>query len=252
MLGLPLSGHVPMTVSPAEASDAGQASLEHTETLFEGTFAVERTGKDRNAEIARWRETEASALFARFVRNGTMVDPTLIAQEDVVRLIETGKPQALARYIAAWARQEAEKNLAGMRPQAQMVLADLKPRLRELRLVTGLLNRAGVKLLTGTDLSFFAVPGFSLHDELALLVESGLSAVDALRAATVNAAALFPSEASGSIAPGKKADLVLLDASPLVDIRNTTHINTVVLRGKVLNRRSLDLLLSEAASGSPR
>ena len=76
---LPFTGHVPMTVTPAEASDAGQATIEHTETLFEGTFTAERAGKDLPAEIAKWRSTDASALFARFVKNGTFVDPTLIA-----------------------------------------------------------------------------------------------------------------------------------------------------------------------------
>jgi imidazolonepropionase-like amidohydrolase len=247
MLGLPFSGHVPITVSPDEASDAGQASLEHTETLFEGTFAAARAGKDVTAEIARWRETEASALFARFTANGTLVDPTLIAQEDIVRLLETQTPDTRSRYIAASARKEADKTLADVRPNAEKVLLDLKPRLRELRAVTGLMNRAGVKLLAGTDLSFFAAPGFSLHDELALLVESGLTATDALRAATVNPAGMFPSEEGGSIAPGKRADLVLLDANPLEDIRNAERIAAVVLRGRFLNRRDLDLLLRESA-----
>jgi len=110
-IGLPFTGHVPMTVSPGEASDAGQASIEHTETLFEGTFATDHAGKDQAGEIARWRTTEANALFEKFVQNGTFVDPTLIAQEYVVRLLETGKPDPRARYIAASARQEADKML---------------------------------------------------------------------------------------------------------------------------------------------
>ena len=91
-LTLPFIGHVPTTVSPGEASDAGQASIEHTETLFEGTFAADHAGKDLTAAIAQWRATEASELFAKFVRNGTLVDPTLIAQEYLVRSLEATKP----------------------------------------------------------------------------------------------------------------------------------------------------------------
>jgi imidazolonepropionase-like amidohydrolase len=247
MLGLPFTGHVPMTVSPGDASDAGQASIEHTETLFEGTFTAERAGKDLTAEIARWRETDASALFARFVRNGTTVNPTMIALTDLVRLLETDKPDPRARYIAASARQEAEKSLAGMRPNAAKVLLDLKPRVRELQMVTGMMNRSGVRLLSGTDLSFLIAPGFSLHDELELMVRAGLTTAEALRTATVNPARLFPSHPAGTIAPGQSAGLLLLDANPLMDVRNTQRIRGVVLRGKFLNRKSLDELLLQAA-----
>jgi imidazolonepropionase-like amidohydrolase len=246
-LGLPFSGHVPMTVSPAEASEVGQSSIEHTETLFEGVFATATAGKDQAKEIARWREKEASGLFATFARNGTFVDPTLIAQEQLMTLLESGMPDPNAVYIAASAQKEAEKALSGARQEAEKILMARKPLLSELRSVTGLMNRSGVQLLAGTDVSFLAAPGFSLHDELALLVQSGLTPADALRAATLNPARLFPSLDGGSIAPGKRADLVLLNASPLDDIRNTQRVNSVILRGKVLNRQRLDQLLRDTA-----
>ena len=247
-LKLPFSGHVPMTVSPAEASDAGQASLEHTETLFEGTFTNENSGKDLTAEVARWRETpETSGLFAKFVRNGTSVDPTLIAPTDLARLIEAKEPDPRARYMAASARQAAEKSLAEMRPNSAKMLEELKPRIRELQAVTGVMNRAGVKLLSGTDLSFYAVPGFSLHDELQLLVTAGLTPAEALKAATVNPAGLFPALKAGSVAAGQRADLVLLDANPLLDIGNTQRIRAVVLRGRVFDRKNVDDLLAQGA-----
>ena len=243
-IGLPFVGHIPMTVSPAEASDAGQASIEHTETLFEGTFAEQNAGKDPAAAIAEWRATEANPFFARFVKNGTMVDPTLIAKEYLVRIGEAGQVDPRVRYIAATARKEAS---TVMTPNALKSLADSKPMLLELRAVTALMNRAGVPLLAGTDMSFIHPPGFSLHDELALLVESGISPLDALRAATVNPARLLRFQDSGVIAPKFRADLVLLDANPLEDIRNTQRIQAVFLRGKYLDRKSLDRLLEDAA-----
>jgi hypothetical protein len=171
-----------MTVSPAEASDAGQASIEHTETLFEGTFAAEHAGPGQAAEISRWQATDAAGLFATFVRNGTMVDPTLIAQEYVARLLESADPDPRERYIARSARQEAERTLAGVPPEA--FLLERKPVLREIRAVTGLMSRSGVKLLAGSDLSFLHPPGFSLHDELVLLMESGVTTADAPRRAS--------------------------------------------------------------------
>jgi imidazolonepropionase-like amidohydrolase len=247
-LKLPFAGHVPMTVTPAEASDAGQATIEHTETLFEGTFTAERAGKDLAAEIARWRSTDASALFARFVKNGTFVDPTLIAQEYLMRELETNQADANAVYIAASARQERENTLAGIRPSAEKMLRERKPFISELRAVTALMSREGVPLLAGTDTSFLHPPGFTLHDELQSLVDSGVSTPDVLRAATVNPARLFPQLETGQIAAGKRADLVLLDANPLADIRNTRRITAVVARGRWLNRVSLDRLLREAVA----
>jgi imidazolonepropionase-like amidohydrolase len=243
-LGLPFTGHVPMTISPAEASDAGQASIEHTETLFEGTFATEHAAEDQAAAIARWRNTDAASLFARFVRNGTFVDPTIIAQEYLVRLLQSGKPDPHARYIAASARQQADKTLT---PDAKKSLLDSEPLLLEHRAVTAMMNRAGVPLLAGTDTSILHPPGFTLHEELALLVEAGLTPAQALRTATVNPARLLRSQDTGVIAPNARADLVLLDASPLEDIRNTQRIHAVILRGQYLNRQALDRLLAEAA-----
>jgi imidazolonepropionase-like amidohydrolase len=107
------------------------------------------------------------------------------------------------------------------------------------------MQKAGVKILAGTDAPApFVFPGFALHDELALLVEAGLTPHEALEAATSNAAEFLGAlQDSGSIAAGKYADMVVLDANPLDDIRNTQKIRAVILRGKLLDRRALDALL---------
>ncbi len=88
------------------------------------------------------------------------------------------------------------------------------------------------------------LPGWSLHDELGLLVEAGLPAADALRSATGEAARALDLEGDiGTIAPGRVADLVLLRADPLADIANTRRIEAVVLRGRYLSRAELDEIL---------
>jgi imidazolonepropionase-like amidohydrolase len=107
---------------------------------------------------------------------------------------------------------------------------------------------AGGLLLTGTDGA--PLPGFGLHDELALLVEAGLSPAQALRAATLNPARAFGRDARlGTVARGRFADLVLLDGDPLADVRNTRHIRLVVANGRVLDRAALDALLSARTRG---
>jgi len=94
-------------------------------------------------------------------------------------------------------------------------------------------------------------PGYALHDELERLVDSGLAPAEALRAATL-APAMFLGidHESGTVAAGKRADLVLLDADPLRDIRNTRRIDAVVLDGRVFTRAALDRLLADAARNS--
>jgi imidazolonepropionase-like amidohydrolase len=107
--------------------------------------------------------------------------------------------------------------------------------------LTGILYRAGVTLLAGTDTPEpFCPPGFSLHQELELLVESGLTEAAALQAATVNNARVLHVEKSlGSIEPGKLADIVILDANPLSSIRNSRKISKVIKGGRVVDPQTL-------------
>jgi len=116
------------------------------------------------------------------------------------------------------------------------------------RKLVGTMFRSGVTLLAGTDTGNpYCFPGFSLHDELALLVESGVSPLGALQAATRNAALFMDaSDKYGSVTPGKMADLVLLDGDPLKEIHNTTKISEVFLAGKEFDRAALDQMLRNA------
>ena len=120
--------------------------------------------------------------------------------------------------------------------------------------MVGRFQKAGVGILAGTDdISPYVMPGFSLHDELALLVESGLTPIQALQAATLNPAKFFNQLASfGTVEKGKFADLVLLNANPLEDIRNTTKISAVVVNGRFLDRQELDCILAEIEAAANR
>ena len=112
------------------------------------------------------------------------------------------------------------------------------------------MHRAGVEFLAGTDTSLTnpVIPGVGLHRELALLVESGFTPLEALATATRNPARYFGVlNQTGTIEPGKSADLVLLDANPLADIHNTRKIRAVIMRGRYFSRADLDAMLEQAA-----
>ena len=104
--------------------------------------------------------------------------------------------------------------------------------------LSGDMNRAGVPIGAGTDAPIgIAIPGYSLHSELEMLVRAGLSPLEALQAATVRPAQFFGLEDKmGTIAPGMRADLLLLNANPLDAIANTREIDTVVSQGRVMPR----------------
>jgi imidazolonepropionase-like amidohydrolase len=106
----------------------------------------------------------------------------------------------------------------------------------------------GVHLLAGTDITIpYTYPGFSLHDELQLLVEAGLTPMQALETATTNPALLLGlSKRWGRIAPGYLANLVVLNADPLANISNVNKIDSVVVNGQRLDRSQLDHLLNDA------
>jgi imidazolonepropionase-like amidohydrolase len=116
------------------------------------------------------------------------------------------------------------------------------------------LKNAGVKLLAGTDMpQAFVYPGFSLHDELALLVRSGLTPLEALRTATYNPADYFGAlDSLGTITQGKVADLLLIDADPLVDIRNTRRISAVIANGRLFDSAARARLLSHVETALRR
>jgi len=111
-----------------------------------------------------------------------------------------------------------------------------------------------VKMLAATDaVVWYVVPGFSLHDELELFVQAGLTPMEALQTATLNPAVyLGLSDMVGTVENGKKADLVLLEANPLENISNTKRINAVVVNGKLIPRVTLDKMLKDAEAAATR
>jgi imidazolonepropionase-like amidohydrolase len=257
--GLVFAGHVPDAVRAREASAAGQKSFEHLIGIFEGTSPSEdeflKGAKTIGKFLATYDPARAAALFALLAKNRTWQCPTMVWERGGTLLDERDLAHdPLAKYApSSW------KNGAWRRFTDDIVRGytdDLATRKRfvakELEVV-GALHRAGAPFLAGTDTppGVFVFPGFSLHDELELFVQAGFTPVEALQTATLNPAVyLGLAERLGTIEAGKVADLVLLDANPLDDIRNTRKVAAVVLRGRYLARADLDKLLGDAESAA--
>ena len=251
-LSLPFAGHVPLELAREEAVDAGQASIEHIETLIEGPLLTSVPLEQWLATVARWREAGAPALFARMAKQGTAMTPTLVAYRAATDLrLEPDRADPRDRYLAPAVRERAREYA---KPVPAAVLEGRVRIFDEFARLVAAMRDAGVPILAGTDIAGPRVyPGFSLHDELALLVEAGLTPLEALQAATRNAArALGRLDDTGTVASGKRADLVLLDASPLDDIEHVRQIRGVVAGGRWFDRGTLDGLLEGVAAANAR
>ena len=130
-LGLPFVGHIPMTVSPLEASNAGQTTIEHTETLFEGTFMNTEAANDLVGAISRWREVSAASLFQTFVKNGTAFSPTLVVWQEVVDALEAEETDPRQRYISNQAKDVAADILEQLGENREAFLTERKQIIRE-------------------------------------------------------------------------------------------------------------------------
>jgi len=248
--GITFVGHIPRGISAEEASEAGQKSIEHTETLIEAAaYQPGATAKSPEQALDTYTPERRRALFALFVKNGTWYCPTLIEYNNFA--FETD-PSVLddprQKYLAPATKEYIEKFFPI--PPRNTPVEQYAPRralYQRLLELVGEMQRAGVGLLAGTDPPARGVfPGFSLHDELALLVRAGLTPMEALQTATRNPAKFLGRlDSLGTIEKGKIADLVLLEANPLEDIHNTRRVAAVVLGGKLISKSELQMMLDK-------
>ena len=260
--GMTSSAHIPMAVPVAQASAEGLGSIEHIAYAYKAG-APDEAGLSRrfasgdldsqgvwDQVAATFSPESARAAYHRLARNGTAVTPTLngsrviayLDQDDHARddYLKYIGPGLQATY--AWRVERAAKDDAA-------AIARRHQRFETQAAILPLLQDAGITILAGTDAGFlnsFNYPGVALHDELDLFVRYGLTPLQALQAATINGARfLGREETHGSLAEGKAADLVLLDADPLKDIAAIRRIDTVILRGEVHDRKALDAMLDD-------
>jgi len=255
--GLPVMGHVPASVGLAGALEAHQRTIEHLDGY--AMFAQKddspvRTATDFKSRIAMFKFTSRTKLADAVARTrdaGTWNCPTLVVHDRLANLDQLDTHGAELKYVPkgilatwdpskdfrfrGWTAEDFQTARDGAAWRAALVKQ---------------LSDAGARILAGTDVGNPGlVPGYSLHEELELLVKAKLTPFEALRAATSGPAELLGAQyLQGSIKAGVRADLVLLDGDPLADIRNTRKIAGVMLRGRWLPAAELTQLRNDIAA----
>jgi Amidohydrolase family len=273
---IPFAGHLPSAISVREGSKAGQGTFEHGMQLSGGStiedeyikWRIDRSAfnealrtknfglipakiaRDETAMLNHFEQARADETYKLLAKNNTFLTPTMVTERSLTFIDDLVKtPDPRMEYVATeelnWWKPEngmltryRTPEYIAMRKRQYAKMMEQIPRARSL----------GVRFLAGTDITIpYTYPGFSLHDELKLFVEAGLTPMQALETATVNPALLLCfSKTWGKIERGYAANLVLLKANPLANIENTRSIDAVVFNGKLLERARLDQLLEEA------
>lgn len=250
---LGVSGHLGMT-DALTAAKAGIAAIEHLTGVPEAAspkpsslFTAHYRGffPGWTAFERSWAGLDSAALMRvanRLAESKITLIPTLVLHETLSRLDEPGLSRDPALQDVPEAQQR-DWDVRGLIARAGWTETDFEA-FRKSRANQDLFIRqfaaAGGRLATGTDAANqMLVPGYSEHREMELLVRAGLTPREALRAATRNAAVLLGSDSLGLLAPGKVADLLVLSKDPLVDIRNTRAITSVMARGYLLDADSI-------------
>jgi hypothetical protein len=260
--GWKVTGHVPATMNVEVFSKNGLSAIEHigylqraaskNEDSITKLRAVNKiSGREANElYLNSFDSTVAIAKFKQLAKNGTAVVPTINGSYITTYLDKTSHTNDdYLRYLGPalkrtynWRIERASKDnidAIAFRHKNFEAAANLLP----------LLYKSGVVILAGTDAGFlnsFNYPGLGMHDELAIMVKYGLTPQQALICPIINGPAFFnQSKLYGAVAKQKNADLLILNANPLLDINNTKKIDAVINKGKYLNRKYLDNLLAD-------
>ena len=258
-LKIPVEGHVPVSMTAEEVSDLGQLTIEHNfDVLVSSSTEEDALRIATRADPTRWGAIEAKAavtfneekakrLFASLVRNRTWSCPTIIVYRQIIHLDDEGffLNDSQMKYIPQSTRDRWHQTFAQIRRVS--LNAENRKRWEMRSRIVGMMHRAGVQLIAGTDTgAVYVIPGFSMHDELQLMVEAGLSNLTVLQSATINAVKFLGKEKDlGTIEKGKLADLVLLDGNPLENIKNTRRIAAVIVNGRYLPKETLQRMLDD-------
>ncbi|WP_394614942.1 amidohydrolase family protein [Lentzea sp. JNUCC 0626] len=252
------AGHCSNHVSMQDASDLGQRTFEHMYGLPLATSVKETQLRqaiaqlpldpanpfawfkqvldiERQATLSHSR-SKAERLANRLRRNNSALCPTMVTMRVFSSPADRFANDPRIKYMPTFYRDFWRDSLKNWAPTTEQEIRQQADFLQRRMEQTGEMHDHGVEILLGTDAgSPYTFPGFSVHDELELLTEAGLSPKAALNAGTQNT----------TIKPGAEANLVVLDANPLRDIRNTKRIHTVVARGKVLGPQQRRQMLAD-------
>lgn len=229
-VGIRFAGHVPAEVGLLHALERRQETIDHLDGYIEHL-----SGGDQNAVIS---EAQYADIARRTREHGVAVVPTMALWETILGAADLEKMRGYPelaympeRQVANWT-QAYQRRLENSEISAETAKKIAEARKRLLKA----LNDGGVQILLGTDApQLFSVPGFSIHREVPLMLESGMTPLEILRSGSLNVGEYFKSKDQfGQIAPGHRADLILLEANPLEDLANLKRRAGVMVRGRWL------------------
>ena len=239
-LGIRFGGHVPADVGLMHAIDQGQETFDHVDGYVEYLWTVNREVLDEDAlayAIERTKEAGAWIVPTMALWEYIFGNPDLEVAEAYPEL-----KYMPARVVNSWInRTRRMQSNPNYDPAAREKLIAWRMR------VLGALHEAGARILMGTDApQVFSVPGYSLHRELVRMVEAGMDPLAILVSGTVNVGEHFANEDTfGTVTPGARADLLLINDNPLEDVGHLSDVAGVMVRGRWLSREALDAGLAE-------
>lgn len=264
--GIPVAGHVPRSITMTRAVELGMDCLEHIRITGRELLPLEEANKIDFLPLVRreallWQRFDLDSdkmkkLVSFLVEKKVFLDPTLTIDElTALYLYQEYAKDPNNRFLprpANTEEREAAPEVFRLPPELKdLSAAGFRKRLQFI----GMCSRAGVQIIAGTDGvgAGKLLPGFGLQHELELLAQAGLTPIQVIQAATINAArALRKDKELGSIEAGKFADIVILNSSPLIDIRNTSRIDGVMIRGRLADRKALDEMLTQAEAAAKK
>lgn len=267
--GIPVIGHLPLSIEFDDVPAAGQDQIAHIEELVKLLNAEFGYYNSRNGDEFLGFVAERGDEIAKGLReNGVAVSTTLWLMESVPRQkfdFENVLKEVELEYVnpglvegtplsAGWLPHHHPYQLEPGADEArrEVIRRYWMTHAGAHRVLLRILVENDVILMAGTDANnAVAAPGFSLHDELKALVDAGMTPAQSLRAATATPAEWMHNGA-GRIAPGYRADLVLLNANPLDDIENTRHIEAVVVGGRVIDYTKREAMLEAVRQANER
>lgn len=234
-LGMTVTGHVPQGLDAYQTIEAGQDQINHIQYVANIMRPSIPASADRNERLmananVKLDSPEAQKALAFLVEHGTVVDPTLALDE--LYTANNAKPPVSFEPGASKVAPELAEQLSLNEPPSPRT--DLRQRVFEKDVeIVGALHRAGVPIVAGTDQ---AVPGHSLHREIELYVQAGFKPMEAIQAATiVPARAMSLEKELGTIEPGKRGDVIIVNGNPLEAIHNIRKVEFVVTNGTMYN-----------------
>jgi hypothetical protein len=278
-LNIKFIGHVPQKVKLIDASNAGMYSMEHLTGITEAFSDIEDSifavmnkidfaggdPKTNAALLSAWLNLlvkskivpeKVDKVIAVLKTNHTWLVPTLVAKRGLafMDMLDTVKDEKLDYLPHELTSSWKVENDFRVKNRTAQQWKDAKTLYKKNIIQLSLLNKKNIPLLAGTDFpNPYSFPGSSLHDEFELMIEAGLTPLQAIQSATLNPAIyLDKTDSLGTIAENKYADILLLAENPLTNILNTRKIEALFINGKFYNKKDLESLKQQAKNISAK